>query len=70
MTEPDKPRALSYTEMMNGGRQRLDHDVHRRELDLQDRVAELERRVKHLEKALQYRIRKNCDVASTESPEV
>ncbi|RPF80871.1 hypothetical protein [Synechococcus sp. CC9616] len=58
MTDPDKPRALSYTEMMNGGRQRLDQEAHHRELDLRDRVEELERKVEHLEKALQYQKRK------------
>ena len=29
MTEPMKPRALTYTEMMNGGRQQLSEAGHR-----------------------------------------
>ena len=65
MTDPGKPRALSYTEMMNGGRQRLNDEAHRRELDLQVRVDALERKVEHLEKALQYQLRKTRRVKST-----
>ena len=48
MTEPIKPRALTYTEMMNGGRQQLDAAGQRREHELQQRVEALERRVEHL----------------------
>ena len=33
-----KPRALTYTEMMNGGRQQLDVVEHAREQELQQRV--------------------------------
>ena len=51
MTDSGKPRALSYTEMMNGGRQRLDQEAHDRELDLRKRIFELERKVEFLEKA-------------------
>jgi len=69
MTNPGKPRALSYTEMMNGGRQRLDQESHHRELDLQDRVEELERKVEHLEKALQYQNRKVRRFQSTDLSE-
>ena len=29
-----RPRALTYTEMMNGGRQQLDPEAHQRELDV------------------------------------
>ena len=28
MTQPSKPRALTYTEMMNGGRQQLEQEEH------------------------------------------
>ena len=51
MSDSGKPRALSYTEMMNGGRQRLDQEAHDHELDLRDRICELERKVEFLEKA-------------------
>jgi len=52
MTEPSQPRALTYTEMMNGGRQQLEHEEHIREQELQQRLNELERDVDHLEQAL------------------
>ena len=47
-----KPRALTYTEMMNGGRQQIDEVEHAREQDLQQRVDDLEKDVAHLEQAL------------------
>ncbi len=53
MTEPTKPRALTYTEMMNGGRQHLDDAEHIREQEMQKKVVDLERQVDHLERALQ-----------------
>ena len=53
MTDSGKPRALSYTEMINGGRQRLDQEAFDRELELRNRADELERQVEFLEKALQ-----------------
>tara|TARA_B100000674_G_scaffold440713_1_gene403777 strand:- start:683 stop:1123 length:441 start_codon:yes stop_codon:yes gene_type:complete len=34
---PRKPRALTYTEMMNGGRQQMDEAEHNREVELQRR---------------------------------
>ena len=34
MGEPIKPRALTYTEMMNGGRQQMDEAEHAREQQL------------------------------------
>mgnify|MGYP001372295679 FL=1 len=52
MAEPLKPRALTYTEMMNGGRQQLDEAEHARELNLQQRVEDLQRDVDQLEQAL------------------
>ncbi len=53
MTEPTKPRALTYTEMMNGGRQHLDDAKHISEQEMQKKVVDLERQVDHLERALQ-----------------
>ena len=37
--EPMKPRALTYTEMMNGGRQQMDEDEHAREQELEHALA-------------------------------
>ena len=51
--EPMKPRALTYTEMMNGGRQQMDEADHVREQQLQQRVEDLENDVDWLEKSLQ-----------------
>ena len=45
MAEPIKPRALTYTEMMNGGRQQMDEAEHVREQQLQQRVEDLEKDV-------------------------
>jgi len=53
MTEPIKPRALTYTEMMNGGRQQIDDVEQRREREFQQRVDELASQVEHLEQTLQ-----------------
>ena len=52
MPEPIKPRALTYTEMMNGGRQQMDEAEHVREQELQQRVADLQKDVDQLEQAL------------------
>ena len=52
MPEPMKPRALTYTEMMNGGRQQMDEAEHAREQELQQRVEDLQRDVDRLERAL------------------
>ena len=52
MAEPVKPRALTYTEMMNGGRQQMDEAEHARELELQQRVDSLQKDVDQLEQAL------------------
>ncbi|EAU73930.1 hypothetical protein [Synechococcus sp. RS9916] len=46
------PRALTYTEMMNGGRQQMDEDEHAREQELQQRVDALEKNVDQLEQCL------------------
>ena len=53
MAEPMKPRALTYTEMMNGGRQQMDEAEHVREQQLQQRVEKLQRDVDQLEKSLE-----------------
>ena len=45
-------RALTYTEMMNGGRQQMDEAEHAREQQLQQRVEDLEKNVDQLEQAL------------------
>ena len=50
--KPMKARALTYTEMMNGGRQQLDEAEHAREQELQHRVDALEKDVDRLEQAL------------------
>ena len=53
MTEPSQPSALTYTEMMNGGRQQLENEEQIRERELQQKLNELERDVDHLEQALE-----------------
>ena len=52
MAEPVKPRALTYTEMMNGGRQKMDEAEHAREQQLQQRLEDLQKDVDWLEKSL------------------
>ena len=47
-----KPSALTYTQMMNGGRQKIDDADHAREQELQQLVQDLEREVAQLEQAL------------------
>ena len=47
-----KPRALTYTEMMNGGRQQMDEAEHALEQEMQQRVEEMEKNVDWLEQAL------------------
>ena len=47
-----KPRALTYTETMNGGRQQMDEAEHAREQELQQRVDALVKNVDQLEQAL------------------
>ena len=51
--EPVKPRALTYTEMMNGGRQQMDEVDHAREQELQQRVEHLKKNVDGLKQALE-----------------
>ena len=50
--ESNKPRALTYTEMMNGGRQQLDASDYALEEALQQRLDDLELDVEHLRKIL------------------
>ena len=52
MPEPIKPRALTYTEMMNGGRQEMDKAEQAREQRLQQGVDALQKDVDQLEQAL------------------
>ena len=52
MAEPIKPRSLTYTEMMNGGRQQIDEAEYVREQELQQRVNALQENVDRLEKSL------------------
>ena len=47
MTQTSKPRALTYTEMMNGGRQQLEQEEHMREQELQQKLNELQCDVNH-----------------------
>ena len=49
--KPSKPRALTYTEMMNGGQQQMDGATHQQELNLQRRKDVFERSVEHLEQS-------------------
>ena len=51
MAEPIKPRALTYTEMMNDGRQQMDEAEHAREQELQQRVDALKEDVDQLERS-------------------
>ena len=48
---PKKPRALTYTEMMNGGQQQMDGATHQQEVSLQRRKDVYERSVEHLEQS-------------------
>ena len=51
------PQALTYTEMMNEGRQKRENSSESSEQGLKQRVEELERKVEHLQKAIQRQIR-------------
>ena len=49
---PQKPRALSYTEMMNSGRQRLEVDTAENDVESKERDPELEGKgEEHLQKS-------------------
>ena len=49
--QPRKPRALTYTEMMNGGQQQMDGATHQQEVNLQRRKDVFEHSVEHLEQS-------------------
>ena len=49
--------SMTYTEMMNEGRQKRENSSEGSEQDLKQRVEELERKVEHLQKAVQRQIR-------------
>ncbi|WP_114994738.1 hypothetical protein [Synechococcus sp. UW179A] len=58
ISEEHKPnRALTYTEMMNEGRQNISASNHPQGENLQKRVEELERKVEHLQKIIQRQLR-------------
>ena len=50
-------RALTYSEMMNEGRQNIQPGTREQEDGLQQRVEELERKVEHLQNVIQRQIR-------------
>ena len=50
-------RALTYSEMMNEGRQNTKHGSREQGDGLQQRVEELERKVEHLQNVIQRQIR-------------
>ena len=52
LNDSKTPRAFTYTEMMNGGKQRMNASEHQNELDLQQRTQALELNVEQLEKSL------------------
>ena len=60
MASDENPKAsstMTYTEMMNEGRQKRENISEGSEQDLKQRVEELERKVEHLQKAIQRQIR-------------
>ena len=52
----DQQRSLTYTEMMNEGRQTKRASQQQNDAEIQDRVEELERKVEHLQKVIQRQI--------------
>ena len=53
---PESPRALSYTEMMNEGKQVRSDKIEANNNDLEQRIEELERKVEHLQRVIQRQI--------------
>ncbi|MDB4485877.1 hypothetical protein N9025_00535 [Synechococcus sp. AH-707-B22] len=49
--QPNKPRALTYTEMMNGGKQQIDEATQQSQLEHQRRKDQQERSIEHLEQS-------------------
>ena len=59
MQNPDgsqSPRALSYTEMMNEGKQTRSDKIEKKNNGLEQRIEELERKVEHLQRVIQRQI--------------
>ena len=54
---PDANSAMTYTEMMNEGKQRRKDEKMTTNGDITQRIEELERRVDHLQKIIQRQIR-------------
>ena len=54
---PDANSAMTYTEMMNEGKQRRKDEKMSKNGDITQRIEELERRVDHLQKIIQRQIR-------------
>ena len=52
----ESPRALSYTEMMNEGKQIRSDKAETKNHDLEQRIEELERKVEHLQLVIQRQI--------------
>ena len=55
--ECEPNRALTYSEMMNEGRQNMSPGNQQQGDDLQKRIEELERKVEHLQKVIQRQLR-------------
>ena len=53
---PDSPRALSYTEMMNEGKQIRSDEIETKNNGLEQRIEELERKVEHPQRVIQRQI--------------
>ena len=54
---PDANSAMTYTEMMNEGKQRRKDEKMSTNIDIIQRIEELERRVDHLQKVIQRQLR-------------
>ena len=52
----ESPRALSYTEMMNEGKQIRRDEIEIKDNGLEQRIEELERKVEHLQRVIQRQI--------------
>ena len=52
----ESPRALSYTEIMNEGKQIRSDKIETKNNGLEQRVEELERKVEHLQRVIQRQI--------------
>ena len=52
----ESPRALSFTEMMNEGKQIRSDEIEAKNNGLEQRIEELERKVEHLQRVIQRQI--------------